>query len=158
MTGICCIVAAMLAGIDQPEANRDLTGVKCVVTGRQVGSEYSSKYKSGVVYFDCNNSRLKFDADPKWYATKANHQLVVTSQYFQSKCPVSQLEWVSSDHQLQIAGVQISCCCHRCLTQLKQIDDAKVLIERIFADRNFDSIFISNLKTNTPKPSVGLRK
>lgn len=121
----------------------DLTGIKCVVSGKPVSGKYFAHYKQARVFFDCNSSRLAFESGRKKFATKANHQLAVTGQYVQSVCPVKLLEISANSSTTQIAGLKIRACCGGCLARLASKSPERQ-IEFLFSDSQFEKTFVFN--------------
>lgn len=158
---VLCLLVCMFA-VDGPVGDSikaiqvNLAGIKCIVSGKPATSQYFAKFKNRKIYFDCNTSRLKFETNRNEFATKANHQLVITGQYVQTRCPIQSATISASSSSIQIAGVKIRTCCVECLSKLT--DDKTVLqqIDFLFADRQFDKIFdpnqeISNASANSSR-------
>ena len=143
-------LVALVAGIEQDIESKiepNLTGIKCVVSGKGVNKNYSCPFKKGKVFFDCNESRRKFIDDRTAYIIKANHQLAVTGQYFQTKCPIknSQIDR-NSKVRKSIAGVEIGFCCRACVDQISTKANIHEQIRFIFDNRKFNSIFQPRIK------------
>jgi YHS domain-containing protein len=129
----CSLVLAsgllLVAGNDGPVvqesgAKVDLTNVKCFLMPAKNAKEANAvDYKDGKVYFCCGNCVKKFSADQDKFATKANHQLALTKQYTQTKCPISG-EAVNDKQTSDVGGVKVGFCCENCK---KKVDDAKDL-------------------------------
>ena len=83
-SGMLALTAARAA--DEKEKDVEL---KCVVSGKAVDKANAVAYKKGEVYFCCQNCPKAFEKDTAKFATKANHQLVLTEQYEQTKCPIT---------------------------------------------------------------------
>ncbi len=80
---------ALFSGVTLLAADVNLKDVRCLIAPKPAVADKSADYRDGKVYFCCNNCLGKFTAEPKKFATKANHQLVVTGQYAQKFCPLS---------------------------------------------------------------------
>ena len=153
-------VLISLIGVNESAAERGsvdrqlpvLTGVKCIISGQPVNQRFVCDYKSGKLFFDCEASRNRFIKDKTAYITKANHQLVVTKQFVQVRCPV-QDKAISLDQKRAIAGVQICFCCDKCQQHFQDGSNTHQQIRYLFGPQNFDTIFqpIAALKL---KPSI----
>lgn len=143
---------AILASVEDPKpVVVKLAGIKCVVSGKQTTQKYHADHKRGKVYFDCNASRIAFQADKRQFGTKANHQLVVTKQYIQTKCPISKNRISTEDSfTASVAGVSIRFCCQECKTSFLEQYKSPAQIEALFAQSNFHSFF-------APRPKVTKR-
>ena len=118
---------------------QDLVGVKCVVSGdEQAVAEASVDYKEGKVYFCCEDCQAKFqDAmkqDDNPYAVKANHQLVLSGQYEQKRCPFSGEE-LDPNISTQVAGTKIGFCCEHCQSKVEAADGLAAKAELVFSRR-----------------------
>ena len=122
----------------------NLTGIKCVVSGKTVTRDCVAAYKKGNVYFDCNSSRLEFLQHQSKFTTKANHQLVVTGQYLQARCPFRQVAVAELDPVVSLAGVKIRFCCQGCQSKLSDLNSVEQQISFLFADERFKDVFSTN--------------
>ena len=154
------ILLVCVFAVDRPVENTEdiprvsLAGVKCVVSGKPATRYYFARFKQGRVYFDCNSSRLKFESNRNEFVTKANHQLVITEQYVQSRCPYK-LAGVSTDSpSFQIAGVRIRTCCSGCLFELNAEKTDIQQIEFLFSDMQFKKIFEQNPKISNANAAI----
>lgn len=125
-----------------------LTGIKCVVSGQAANKDYWCKFKKGKIFFDCNASRRKFLSEKTSFIIKANHQLAVTGQYVQIKCPIK-LAAIDSQRQIKksVAGVELQFCCEACQKQLVDKANAHEQIRFIFDNQRFNAIFQARTKT-----------
>jgi len=95
-------------------ADVKLDGVKCLVAGSQPAkAANASDYKGGKVFFCCGNCKKKFDDAPAALSVKANHQLVVTGQAKQAKCPLSGGP-CKEDKFVEVSGAKVFFCCDNC--------------------------------------------
>jgi YHS domain-containing protein len=114
-----------------------LDGVKCVVNAKaDAKADKTADYRDGKVYFCCDNCPKAFAKDKAKFATKANHQLVATSQAKQTKCPLSGGD-LNKDTEITISGAKVQFCCNMCKGKVeeKKGDDQ---LEMVFADKAFD--------------------
>jgi YHS domain-containing protein len=124
---------------------QDLAGIKCIVNGEHAASaEASIEYKEGKVYFCCDSCVSTFKEEmgkeENSYATKANHQLVLTGQYVQKGCPVSGRE-TSKDHVTKVGGVEVAFCCGGCAAKINKADDLEAKAQLVFAKGPFEKAF-----------------
>ncbi len=95
-------------------ADVKLDGVKCLVAGSQPAkAANASDYKGGKVFFCCGNCKKKFDDAPAALSVKANHQLVLTGQAKQAKCPLSGGP-CKEDKVVEVGGAKVFFCCDNC--------------------------------------------
>jgi YHS domain-containing protein len=145
MLSVALSIGVSANGADKADKN----GPKCPVSNKPIGDKtHAVAYKDGQVYFCCDNCPKAFAADTAKFAAKANAQLVVTSQYKQTKCPLSG-EAVNAKQHLKVAGVTVEFCCPDCKAKVKEAKkEAKVNL--VFDDENFKKGF-EKVKTDEKK-------
>lgn len=131
--GIVALVSAAISAADI-----SLEGVKCLMNPKAPAKESKSvEYKEGKVFFCCDNCAGKFDAEKQ--ATKANHQLVMTKQYKQEKCPLSGGK-LNADQTVEVGGVKVAFCCGNCKGKVAGAEgDAQA--ELVFGEKAFEKGF-----------------
>lgn len=103
-------------------ASVNLIGIKCVVHGvKNAQLKHSVKFKEGTVFFSTKQSALYFRlmtdakrANPapiveqhiQLLIAKANHQLTLTEQYTQTRCPVTGKK-IDDRVQVRLGGIDI---------------------------------------------------
>lgn len=111
-----CFAALTIVAVgNAEEAAEKVTKVKCPVAGKEIKISDAKvvAYKKCDVYVCCDNCKAKMEADAKKYSTKANHQLVLTKQAKQVKCPLAGKP--TDDAQtIKVAGLDVSFCCGNC--------------------------------------------
>lgn len=128
---------AIVAGSNADEPKDKVTKVKCPVLGKEIkitdGKTVS--YKKAEVYVCCNGCKAKLEKDPAKYATKANHQLILTKQAKQVNCPVAGRA-VKSSQTVKVGGVEVGFCCGNCKGKVAKAkgDDQLALV---FSDAAF---------------------
>lgn len=136
------IVCAIVLSNPSDVTAQDLSGIKCVVKGDKSASpDASVKYRDGRVHVCCEACVNKFESDPAAFATKSNHQLVLTGQYRQVKCPISGSR-VDSHFATNVGGTKIAFCCPSCL---KKVNDAPQMADRaemVFGNEAFEKAFV----------------
>jgi YHS domain-containing protein len=108
----CAAVAALLCLVVTVQAEKEkdpLAGAKCPVSGKPVVKAGVADHNGGKVYFCCTNCPKAFAANTAKYAAKANHQLAVTGQAKQVKCPMKGKP-VNAAHNVTVAGVKVGFC------------------------------------------------
>ncbi len=137
-TIFCAIV--LLAPTDT--LSQDLSGIKCIVNGdKNATPDASVRYREGLVYVCCEQCAEKFRAKPTAFATKANHQLVLTGQYRQAKCPISGSQ-VDSLYTANVGGTKIAFCCPSCLRKVSDVPEMADRAEKVFGNEAFDEAFV----------------
>ena len=143
-TNATLLVLALTAALVMPRLTAEdkdkLNGAKCVVASAKAAKEdKSAEYRGAKVYFCCGGCPEAFAKDKAKYATKANHQLVLTGQAKQEKCPLSG-EAIDKDQTADVSGVKVSFCCGTCKGKVEKAKDDEKL-ELAFADKAFDKGF-----------------
>lgn len=113
-----------------------LDGVKCLMMpAKAVKEDKFVEYKDAKVYFCCPGCVKKFSADSKPFAAKANHQLVLTKQYVQKKCPFSGGD-INPEQSVTVGDVKVGFCCGNCKGKAEKMEgDAQV--EALFGEDAF---------------------
>ncbi|MDA1014329.1 MAG: TonB-dependent receptor, partial [Planctomycetota bacterium] len=90
---IAAVALMLVSGVnaDKSETKKKdpLAGIKCPVSGKPVKADKTAEYKGAKVYFCCPGCPAPFAKDTEKFANKANHQLVATGQFVQTKCPIT---------------------------------------------------------------------
>ena len=129
------LIASIGAGVAM--ANKvTLDGVKCMMMpAKPVKEDKFVEYKDAKVYFCCPGCVKKFSTDAKPFAAKANHQLALTKQYEQKKCPLSGGD-IDSEQSVTVGDVKVGFCCGNCKGKAEKMEgDAQV--EALFGDDAF---------------------
>jgi len=130
-----------VASTQADEKAKKVTKVKCVVAGKEIdlSKAVAVKYRGASAYVCCNNCKGKFEKDSSAFATKANHQLFLTSQAKQVKCPIAGRK-ADPTKSVKISGVSVAFCCGNCQGKASKLKgDAQLAIA--FADKAFDKGF-----------------
>lgn len=109
MMGVLALVVSV--AVYAEEGKKDLSKIKCPVSGKAVVADKTKEYKGGVVYFCCDNCPKSFNEEK--HGTKANAQLVATGQAKQEKCPLSGGK-LNPDTKITVGGADITFCCNMC--------------------------------------------
>lgn len=113
----------------------------CPVSGEAAVKEQFTAYKEKEVYFCCDKCKAKFEAEPAKFEVKANHQLVQTKQFKQTKCPISGEDFVKKQ-STKVAKVNVRFCCEKCKGAVDSAEADKKL-EMIFAEAAFKKAFVA---------------
>jgi YHS domain-containing protein len=121
------------------EKKEEKLSAKCPVSGKDAVKTATADYKGAKVYFCCENCPKAFAGDTAKYATKANAQLVSTSQAKQVKCPIAGRA-INAAQTVEVAGVKVSFCCANCKGKVAGASgDAQA--DLVFADAPFGKGF-----------------
>src|ERR1700682_4506929 len=60
---------------------------KCPVSGKPAAKDHAVDFEGGKVYFCCDNCPKAFEANSAKFAAKAHHQMALTGQLVETKCP-----------------------------------------------------------------------
>lgn len=126
-------------------ADAEKFSAKCIVAGKPDAKEDKfSAFRSAKVFFCCDNCKAKFDAEPAKFEVAANHQLAVTGQYKQAKCPLSGGP-IDAAQTVEVAGVKVAFCCENCQGKASaaSADEQKQLL---FNTKAFDKAFVLSAK------------
>lgn len=133
--------AGASTSVAQEGTKVDLTNVKCFIMPAKDTKEANAvDYKDAKVYFCCPGCVKKFTKDPDSFATKANHQLVLTKQFTQKACPISGGE-VDPEQSLDIGGVKVSFCCGNCKKKVEDAKDLDAKAALVFSAEAFEKSF-----------------
>jgi YHS domain-containing protein len=148
MNKLLIVIFLSAIGVYPADANAagedDLTGIKCIVRGEaQAKKEFSAKHLGGNVYFCCPRCKTAFESNPGKYAAKANHQLVVTGQYVQNRCPFSGQPF-DENLTAKVGGVEIGFCNENCLRKIESASDLNAKSVLVFSESAFKRAFAKN--------------
>lgn len=147
---ICCLPMALAEdekkGADKPSDKAEKGDkeeakftAKCPVSGEDAKKDQFTAYKEKEVYFCCDQCKAKFEADSKEYAEKANHQLVHTKQYIQTKCPLSGAD-LNKEQSVKVDTVKVTFCCEKCQGAMAKASKEEQL-KKIFSEEPFTKAF-----------------
>jgi YHS domain-containing protein len=120
-------------------AEPKLDKAKCPVSGKEVKAASAADYKGGKVYFCCDGCPDAFKKDTPKYSTKANHQLALTGQAKEVKCPLAGRD-LNPDTAIDIAGAKVAFCCNNCKGKASKASGDEQL-ELVFSDKAFEKGF-----------------
>ena len=140
------LVFAITSGKADDKGKKE-TKVKCVVAGKEIplSKAVAVTYRNAKAYVCCNNCKAKFEKDSSKFATKANHQLFLTGQFEQVKCPIAGRA-TNSTKTVKISGATVAFCCGNCQGKAKKAtgDDQLAIA---FADKAFEKGFAAKKKS-----------
>lgn len=143
----CVALVFVLTNTQAEEKAKKVTTVNCVVAGKEIkiADAKVAKYRDASVYVCCGKCKAALEKDSTKFATKANHQLFLTSQAKQTKCPISGRD-LDATKTVKISGVSVAFCCGNCQGKAdKAKGDDQLAIA--FADKAFDKGFKVNKKS-----------
>lgn len=143
-SGMLALTAARAADEKEKEVK-----ILCPVSGKPADKANALAYKEGEVYFCCQNCPKAFEKDTAKYSTKANHQLFLTEQYEQTKCPLTGRE-LNPEQKAEVAAVEVTFCCGNCKGKVAKADEDEKLT-LVFADKAFDKAFQKKEKEEEKK-------
>jgi hypothetical protein len=112
---------------------------KCPVSGNPADMELSVDYSGAKVYLCCEGCPEAFQADLKKYAPLANHQLMVTRQFKQVKCPLSGGK-LNPEAKVQVGDVEVQFCCMSCQGKVSKAEGEEQ-IALVFGETPFKKGF-----------------
>ncbi|MEQ9407630.1 MAG: hypothetical protein RIK87_07870 [Fuerstiella sp.] len=131
----------IVAATQADDKEEKVLTVKCPVAGKEIkiADAKTASYKDAEVYLCCNGCKGKLEKDPAKYSTKANHQLILTKQAKQVKCPLAGKPVNPAQH-VKVAGIQVGFCCGNCKGKVAKAegDDQLALV---FSDAAFKKGF-----------------
>lgn len=136
---VTLMIAIVAAG--NAEEAKKVTTVNCPVAGKEIkiADAKTVSYKGAEVYVCCNSCKGKMEKDATKFAPKANHQLVLTKQAKQVKCPFAG-KAVNPAQTVSIGGVEVAFCCGNCKGKAaKATGDDQVAL--VFGDDAFKKGF-----------------
>lgn len=118
-----------------------LNGLKCVMNGLDnANSDQIIAYKGGQVHTCCANCKAELEKMidskqvPVEVAVRANHMLVATGQFRQSKCP---LTGGPAKVSVTVQGAEVKVCCQNCTKKVKAAEGSDQLT-LLFSEEAFD--------------------
>jgi YHS domain-containing protein len=121
-------------------AEIDLKDVTCILNPKgPAKAETAVDYKGGKVFFCCQNCPKKFAEEPTKYAVKANHQLVLTKQAKQEKCPLTGNP-LNPEQTVKVSNVEVTFCCPNCKGKVAAAEGDEQA-ELVFSDTAFAKAF-----------------
>ena len=127
------------ASVADEKKEDPLKGAKCPVSGQPAKAEHAVDYNGGKAYFCCPNCPKAFKAETAKFATKANHQLVLTSQTTQKACPLSGGK-LNPDTAIEVAGAKVAFCCPNCKAKVEKAEGDEQL-NLAFSDAAYKKAF-----------------
>ncbi len=114
--------------------------IKCIVAGRPINKAQFAKQNGGKVYFCCGNCKAKYMANSKPFIAKGNHQLVLTGQAKQKKCPYSGRA-LNPETKISIMGADVCFCCNNCKGKTTKAKGKKQ-VNMVFNNKAFKKGFV----------------
>ena len=102
----------------------------CGMTVDPATSTVSHEHADATYYFCCDGCPDVFAGDTAMYEDKAHHQLVMTGQYEQTKCPKTGRP-LNPATTIDVAGVDVDFCCNGCKAWANE-SEGDELVAKIF--------------------------
>ena len=132
-----------------------LAKLVCPVSGKAIDKSKTVAYKKAKVYFCCENCPKAFAKDTKKFATKANHQLAVSGQFQQTKCPIKKGKNLNKKQSTRVAGVDVAFCCGGCKAKVAGTKGGEQ-VALVFNEASFGKAYIK--KAGSKGGSRGLKR
>ena len=128
-----------LADKEKAEKKDPLAAAKCPVSGKAVKADAFVEHNGGKVYFCCNNCPDAFKKDKDKFSVKVNHQMAITEEAKQVKCPLTGKD-VNPDTGIDVGGSKVAFCCNNCKGKVAKAtgDDQ---LKLVFAKDPFEKAF-----------------
>jgi len=133
------VCAVLVGGFVANSADDKETKPLCPVSNKAIDTDKFVEYKGGKVYFCCGNCPKAFQKDTAKFSTKANHQLVVTKQAKQEKCPLSGGP-LNDEATVEVGGVTVKFCCEKCQGKVAAAKGDEQA-ELVFSNKAFDKAY-----------------
>lgn len=111
----------------------------CPVSGKPAVAEQAVDYKGAKVHLCCPGCPGAFKGEAAKFAAKANHQLVLSGQFQQTKCPLSGGD-VKDGTEVDVSGVKVKFCCNNCQGKVAGAKGGDQ-VDQVFKDAAFDKSF-----------------
>ena len=153
LLAIACGWLACLLIAAAPVSAQQYPGVKCIVNGNsQCSVRHSVKFGQGNVFFGSQAAvahfqnrvldKLELSQQPEQsLMLKANHQLAVTKQVKQKRCPITGKS-IEKDQFLVIAGVKVFFHDSEAKTKMKAAESTWHRAQKVFASDAFAKNFV----------------
>jgi hypothetical protein len=166
LAGLASAVALYVVMTSASSLGQTYPGVKCIVNGNsQCKVRHAAKWHDGQVYFatrsaaddfrsrhDAASSQKRIKPLKPSLILKANHQLVLTGQYSQRRCPISGKS-ISDQFQIRVAGLKIYLHDSISKSRLQAVDSTLGRAKLVFADSTFTNAFSKTLRQTNKKPT-----
>jgi YHS domain-containing protein len=126
------LAAFLLVPMIRAEDKAADADLKCPVSGKPATKDHAVDFEGGKVYFCCDNCPKAFEKNSTKFAAKAHHQMVLTGQLIETKCPFTGKP-LDPEKTVDVDGVKVAFCCANCQAKAAKMaaDDQ---IKKIFTD------------------------
>ena len=162
---IACGWLACLLVVAAPVSAQQHPGVKCIVDGDlQCRVQYSVEFGQGQVFFGSKAGvnlfqtkvvrQIELGQQPEQaLVLKANHQLALTNQVQQQRCPVTG-DLINNEHELLIAGVRVFFHDGAAKEKMQAAESTWHRAQQVFASEAFAKSYISRVEPPQQTPVV----
>lgn len=131
LTGLI-LVPAIRAEEKAADSKAADSALKCPVSGHPATKDHAVDFEGGKVYFCCDDCPKAFAKDSAKFAAKTHHQMALTGQLVETKCPFTGKP-LNEEKTVDVDGVKVAFCCANC--QAKAAKMAKEdLVKKVFTD------------------------
>ncbi len=131
LLSLAALAAFLLVPVIHAEDKADTAG-KCPVSGKAAAKDHAVAFEGGKVYFCCDNCPKAFEKNSAKFAAKAHHQMALTGQLVETKCPFSGKD-LDPEKTVEVDGVKVAFCCANCQKKAASMT-ADDQIKKIFTD------------------------
>ncbi|MEM7205611.1 MAG: hypothetical protein AAF628_35475 [Planctomycetota bacterium] len=125
-------------------------GIKCfMMPKKNVRNRYTIEHHEGTVFLCCANCIKKYRKDVAKHSPQCNHQLVLTGQFEQIKCPITGGE-IDPSIEVEVVGVKVRLADPAAREQLEAAGDDESKIALVFEDGRFLRAFAKRPSVNAP--------
>ena len=110
--GLAVLAALTLVASIRADEKAESVG-KCPVSNKAASKDHAVAYDGGKVYFCCENCPKAFAKNPAKFAAKAHHQMALTGQLVEVKCPFTGKP-LNPAKTVEVDGVTVAFCCGNC--------------------------------------------
>ncbi len=124
---VACLAVHTIRAADEKAAD---TAGKCPVSGKDASKAHAVSFEGGKVYFCCDECPAAFEKEPAKFAAKAHHQMALTGQLVEVKCPLTGKP-LNAEQTVDVDGVKVAFCCANC----------KKAVAALKGDEQIDKVF-----------------
>jgi YHS domain-containing protein len=132
LLGLTALAAFLLVPAIRAEDKAAEPALKCPVSGEAASKDHAVDFEGGKVYFCCDDCPKTFAKTTEKFAAKAHHQMVLTSQLVETKCPFTGKD-LAADKTVEVNGVKVAFCCANCQKKAAAMSSDD-LLAKVFTD------------------------
>jgi YHS domain-containing protein len=132
LMALAALAALLLVPAIRAEDKASDTAGKCPVSGKPAAKDHAVAFEGGKVYFCCDNCPKAFQANSAKFAAKAHHQMALTGQLVETKCPFTGKP-LNAEKTVDVDGVKVAFCCANCQAKAEKMAKDE-LEKKVFTD------------------------